>query len=131
MARGVLDGFAGRDVERLVSLFSPDVHFRTRVDVMGQVDFSGHDGVRAWLAAVDTTYDHFEVVDAEYLTGEGDAVVVSCHLRLRYAGDQYGMARVAYWVFRVDENRGVVIAFTSYRDESEARAAAGLSAGGA
>lgn len=131
MARGVVDGFAARDVERLVSLFSPDVEFRTRVDVMGQVDFAGHDGVRAWLGSVDQTYDCFEIVDAEYQVGATDSVVVSCRLRLRFAGDKYGMARMAYWVFRVDEDRGVVVAFTSYRDHSEALAAAGLSDGGA
>jgi hypothetical protein len=131
MARAVLDGFAARDVGKLVSLFSPDAGFRTRVDVMGQVDFSGHDGVRAWLAAVDKTYDHFEIVDAEYQLGKGDSVVVTCQLRLRYAGDRYGMARMAYWVFRVDEERGAVVAFTSYRDQCEALAAAGVNDGGA
>jgi ketosteroid isomerase-like protein len=131
MARAVVEGFAERDVERLVSLFAPDVEFRTRVDVMGQVDFAGHDGARAWLAAVDETYDHFEIVDAEYQLGEGDAVVVSCHLRLRYSGDRYGMARMAYWVFRVNEEQPAVVAFTSYRDHDEALAAAGLSDGGA
>jgi ketosteroid isomerase-like protein len=127
VARAVVDGFAARDVERLVSLFSPDVEFRTRVDVMGQVDFTGHEGVRAWLGTVDETYDCFEIVDAEYRLGAADSVVVSCRLRLRYAGDRYGMARMAYWVFRVGEDCGAVVAFTSYRDHGEALAAAGLS----
>lgn len=126
VARGVLEGFAARDRERLPTLFAPEVELQTRVDVMGEWHFKGHDGVRAWLAAVDEKYDRFEVVDAEYEVGAGDAVLVACRLRLQYAGDRYGMSRLAYWVFRVDEERGLVRTFTSYRDLAEARAAAGL-----
>lgn len=126
VARAVMEGFAERDVDRLLSLFTPDVQFRTRVDVIGEPDFRGHDGARAWLDAVDERYDNFEVLDAEYRPGTGDAVLVSCRLRLRYAGDRYGMSRVAYWVIRVDERQGGVAAFTSFRDFSEAVAAAGL-----
>jgi ketosteroid isomerase-like protein len=131
VARAIVEGFAERDVDRLLSLFTPDVKFRTRVDVIGEPDFTGHDGVRAWLAAVDEKYDNYEVLDAEYRPGEGDAVVVSCRLRLRYAGDRYGMSRMAYWVIRVDEAQGGVVDFTSFRDRSEALAAAGLSDGDA
>jgi len=127
VAQAVLEGFAARDVERLTSLFSPDAEFRTRVDVTGEAHFAGHDAARTWLAAVDNQYDVYEVADAEYRSGAGDAVVVSCRLRLRYAGDRYGMARMAYWVFRVDEARGCVVTFTSYRDLSEALADAGVS----
>jgi hypothetical protein len=127
VARAVMDGFAVRDRERLVSLFTPDVEFRTRVDVTGETEFQGHDGARSWLASVDDKYDRFEIADAEYRAGDGDAVFVSCRLRLRYAGDRYGMSRVAYWVIRVDESQGRVRAFTSFRDRSEALAAAGVS----
>jgi hypothetical protein len=38
---------------------------------------------------------------------------------------------MAYWVFRVDQKDGRVIAFTSFRDLSDALAAAGLSDGDA
>jgi ketosteroid isomerase-like protein len=126
VARAVMEGFATRDVDRLLSLLTPDAEFRTRVDVIGEPDFRGHDGARAWLAAVDEKYDRFEVVDPEYQQGAGDAVVVSCRLRLRYAGDRYGMSRQAHWVFRVDDERDCVVAFTSFRDLSEALAAAGV-----
>lgn len=125
-----MDGFADRDLERLLPLFKPDVQFRTRVDVIGESHFTGHEGVRAWLAAVDEKYDRYEVVDDDYQPGASDAVFVSCRLRLRHAGDRYGMSRLAYWVFRVDQH-GCVVAFTSFRDRGEALAAAGLSDGGA
>jgi len=131
VARAVLEGFASRDRERLPTLFAPEVELQTRVDVMGEWRFTGHDGIRAWLAAVDDKYDRFDVVDAEYEEGADDAVVVVCRLRLQYAGDRYGMSRLAYWVFRIDAERGLVVTFTSYRDLAEARAAAGLSSGGA
>jgi ketosteroid isomerase-like protein len=131
VAQEVLEAFAARDVDRLPSLFAPDVEFRTRVDVLGEPDFHGHDGVRAWLAAVDDKYDRFEVIDAEYQPGGGGAVVVSARLRLQYSGDRYGLSRMAYWVFRVDQKDGRVIAFTSFRDLSDALAAAGLTAGDA
>ena len=126
IATTVMEGFAARDLDRLVALCAPDAEFRTRVDVTGDPDFRGPDGVRAWLAAVDDRFDLYEVTDAEYLAGEGDAVVVSCTLRMRFAGDRYGMARSAHWVFRVDESRECVTSFTSYRDREDALAAAGI-----
>ena len=129
IARAVMEGFAARDLDRLVALCAPDAEFRTRVDVTGDPDFRGPDGVREWLAAVDDRFDLYEVTDAEYRAGEGDAVAVSCTLRLRFAGDRYGMARAAHWVFRVDESRECVTAFTSYRDRADALAAAGISGG--
>jgi len=127
VAQAVIDGFAARDTERLVSLFTPDVQFDTRVDVIGAWRFRGHEGVRAWLAAVDEKYELFEVVEADYRPGAGDAVFVSCHLRLQFAGDQYGMARQLYWVFRVND-AGRISSFTSFRDLEEALADAGLAA---
>jgi hypothetical protein len=126
VARAVVEGFGARNRERLLSLFTPDAEFHTRVDVVGGPDFSGHEGVRAWLGAVDEKYDRFEIVDAEYRPGAGDTVFVSCHLRLQFAGDKYGMARQVYWVFRIAES-GLVSGFTSFRDIDEALAAAGLS----
>jgi ketosteroid isomerase-like protein len=129
LAREVMEGFACRDIDRLISLSAPDAEFRTRVDVTGEPEFRGQEGVRAWLGAVDEKYDLYEITDAEYRAGEGDAVVVSCYIRLRFAGDRYGMARTAYWVFRIDEERGLVTAFTSFRDLDDALAAAGISGG--
>jgi ketosteroid isomerase-like protein len=131
VAREVLEGFAARDHDLLPTLFAPEVELQTRVDVIGEWQFTGHDGVRAWLSAVDEKYDRFDVVDAEYEVGAGDAVVVACRLRLQHAGDRYGMSRLAYWVFRIDQDRGLVLSFTSYRDLAEARAAAGLATRGA
>jgi ketosteroid isomerase-like protein len=126
VARAVMEGFAARDRDRLLALFTPDAEFWTRVTVLDGPHFRGHDGVRAWLRAVDEQYDRYEVVDAEYEAGVGDAVLVSCRLRMRYKGDRYGMVRTAHWVFRVDEASGCVVSFTSFRDRSEAVEAAGL-----
>src|SRR4051812_11366005 len=127
VARAVVDGFSARDHGRLLTLFTPDVEFSTRVDVTGETQFRGHDGVRAWLNAVDEKYDRFEIVDCEYGSGAGDAVFASCRLSLRFAGDRYGMSRAAYWVFHVDAQVGRIRSFTSFRDRGEALAAAGLS----
>ena len=127
VAQAVVNGFAARDRERLLALFTPDAEFATRVDVTGDTRLRGHDGVRAWLDAVDDKYDRYEILDVEYRPGTGDAVFVSCRLRLRFAGDRYGMSRVAYWVFRVDGEVGRVRSFISFRDHGEASAAAGLS----
>jgi len=129
IAAAVMEGFAARDVDRLVALCAPDAEFRTRVDVTGEPEFSGPEGVRAWLDAVDDKYDLYEVTDCDYQAGAGDAVAVSCTLRLRFAGDRYGMARTAHWVFRVDDESALVTAFTSYRDRQDALTAAGISGG--
>jgi ketosteroid isomerase-like protein len=125
VAGAVVEAFAARDAKRLLSLFAPDVEFETRVDVIGVSHFSGHEAVRAWLDAVDEKYERYEIVDAEYRAGAGDAVFVSCHLRLQFAGDKYGMARQLYWVFRIDES-GCVSRFMSFRDRDEALADAGI-----
>ena len=121
-----MEAFAARDQRRLLTLFTPDAEFWTRVTVLDGPHFSGHDGVRAWLQAVDEQYDRYEIVDGEYQAGAGDAVLVACRLRMRYKGDRYGMARTAHWVFCVDEDRGCVVSFRSFRDRSEALEAAGL-----
>lgn len=126
VAQAVMRGFAERDIDRLLTLFTPDADFRTRIDVMGEPHFTGHEGVRAWLEAVDEKYDNYEVLDEEYREGQDDTVVVSCRLRMRHAGVRYGMSRMAYWMFRVDDD-GCVTAFTSFRDLEDALAAAGLS----
>jgi hypothetical protein len=126
VARAVVEGFEARDQERLLSLFSPHAEFFTRVLVLDEHHFKGHDGVRQWLDAVDETYERYEIVDPEFAEGAGDAVVVSCRLSLQYRGDTYGMSRAVHWVFRVDEASGCIQSFTSFRDRSEALEAAGL-----
>ncbi len=125
VAKQLLEAFANRDVDRLLSLCTADADFRTRVSVLDDSHFSGHDGVRAWLAAVDEQYEHYEVVDCEFQAGSDDSVLVSCRLRLRYQGDRYGMSRTGHGVLHVDDG-GSITAFTSYRDRRDAVRAAGL-----
>jgi ketosteroid isomerase-like protein len=126
VARAVIEAFARRDGDRLLTLFTPDAEFWTRVLVLSDPHFKGHDAVRAWLGAVDEKYDRYEILDVEYLSGAGDSVVVSCRLSLRYRGDSHGMSRSVHWVMHVDEGVGQLRLFTSYRDRAEALDAAGL-----
>ena len=131
VARAMLEAFAGRDTERLVTMFSPDVDLWTRVKVLEDRHFYGLDGVREWLDSVDEQFERFEVLEPEFIEGRAESVYVSCRLSMRHRGDDYGQARSLHWVMTVDEQRGVIVSFRSFRDRAEALAAAGVSPGGA
>jgi ketosteroid isomerase-like protein len=125
VARALVEGFEARDEERLLALFSPDVRFWTRVQVLEDRHFEGLDGVRAWLRAVDEKWDRYEIRDACYCTGEGGQVLVSGRLSLRYRGDTYAQSRAVQWVLTMDD-RSRIVSFRSFRDADEARTAAGV-----
>jgi ketosteroid isomerase-like protein len=127
VARGLVEGFTTRDQARLLSLFSPDVEFWTRVLVLSDHHFQGHDAVREWLRSVEEQFDRFEIVEAEYLTGTDDTVLIAGRISMQGAGENYGQQRAVHWVIRVDETRGVITSFQSFGDDDEARQAAGLS----
>jgi len=126
VARAMVEAFADRDLERLLSLYAADLEFFTRVTILPERHFSGHDAVREWMAAVDKEYDRYELIDPEFVAGAGDAVMVTCRLSLRHRGDSYGQSRTAHWVIRVDEDSGLITGFRSFRDREEALEAAGL-----
>ncbi len=125
VAKALFEGFAARDKEQLLPLFSRDVELWTRVQVLPERHFKGLDAVDDWLRTVDDEFDHFEIVDPQYKLGSGGAVMVSSQLSLRYAGDSYGQARRVHWVLRVDDG-GLISSFRSFRDRSEALRAAGI-----
>jgi ketosteroid isomerase-like protein len=126
VARAMVEGFAARDTDRLLSIYAPDAEFYTRVTILPERDFKGHDAVREWLAAADRDYDRIELVDPEYVAGADDNVLMTCRLSLQYRGDNYGQSRIVYWVVRVDQDSGLITWFKSFRDEHEALEAAGL-----
>ncbi|MCU1448106.1 MAG: hypothetical protein JWP02_276 [Acidimicrobiales bacterium] len=129
IAKAFLDAFARRDKARFLSLLAPDADFSTRVHVLPETDFTGRDAVDARFAVVDEEYDRFEVLDARYRQGAGDAVLVTCRLSLVFKGEKYGQSRSVSWVFRVDEEREQVLSIRSYRDAGDALRAAGLASG--
>jgi ketosteroid isomerase-like protein len=129
IVRAFLDAFARRDEGRLLSLLAPDAQFSTRVHVLPELQFTGRDAVGARFRVVDEEYDRFEVLDASYRQGAGDAVLVTCRLSLRFKGERFGQARESNWLFRVDEERGQVSSIRSYRDPGDAMRAAGLTSG--
>ena len=89
------------------------------------MQFTGRDEVRDRFGAVDEKYERFEVLDARYQEGAGDAVLVTCRLSLIFKGEKYGQSRKAHWLFRIDEERGQVLSIKSYRDAGDALRAAG------
>jgi ketosteroid isomerase-like protein len=46
------DAFRARDVEALLEMLAPDVEVRSLMTEAERIHYHGHDGVRAWLAAV-------------------------------------------------------------------------------
>src|SRR5438552_14298406 len=65
---------AGPDIEALIPLYHPECEWRMGSwgAAFGTESFRGHDGLRAWVAAVDEGWEDFAVgIDEAKITGEG------------------------------------------------------------
>jgi ketosteroid isomerase-like protein len=60
LVRRALEAFAARDVERLLATLAPDVEWRPYSTVW-ETSFTGHDGVRRWMAEVTALWSELDV----------------------------------------------------------------------
>jgi ketosteroid isomerase-like protein len=111
----------GTDVEAFVALAAEDVEFTSLVAEAEGTTFRGHQGVRAWWAAV---REGFETVTWELLDVEGgdDRAITRIHI----AGVLSGVAVEQTMWQAVKLRDGKLGWWATFRTEAEAREAVGL-----
>jgi ketosteroid isomerase-like protein len=91
--------FSPLDIEALIPLYHPDCEWRMGSwgAAFGTEVFRGHDGVRAWVAALEAGLEDMEVaIDEARVTGEG-VLLVRGHGRTRARLTQMELSASAFW----------------------------------
>jgi ketosteroid isomerase-like protein len=113
------------DREPPLERFDPDIEIRTMIsDAFTGEPFRGHDGARAWLAALDESFEVWRVVPEEWHE-RGDVLVVTgnVHGRGRGSGIEFDLPVAWVATFRGE----MLVRLQTYPDRQEALAAAGIS----
>ena len=85
--------------------------------------YRGHEGIRELLRLTDEVFDEFRY-QVEDLVDAGDAVLVLGRIRAR--GVQSGATGTQHGALVFQIRDGLIVAYRSYLDRTEARAAVGL-----
>jgi ketosteroid isomerase-like protein len=65
LVREAIDAYNRRDAEGLAALMSPDVDLRPPVTELWGIAYRGHDGIRRWMADVEDSFVHAQIVPIE------------------------------------------------------------------
>jgi ketosteroid isomerase-like protein len=90
---------AGPDIDALLPVWHPQCEWRmgSMGAAFGAESFRGHDGLRAWVAAIDEGWKSFAVeIDEARITGEG-VVLVRSHAHGRSRDTHIELSIPAYW----------------------------------
>ena len=93
-------------------------------DELAYAHYQGHEGVRRWFADIAELGDYRVEFDHFHRAGDDDVLVTSRVYFLQEGGDHGGRVYDIYYLFRFRD--GKVLSLQTYRDEDEARQAAGL-----
>jgi hypothetical protein len=116
------EAFARRDVEAWLAGFHPDAELVELADHPDQGTFHGHAGLREWLEGNDALVSDWRF-EVERLIEHGNRVLATT----RFVGRGPQDLELEVRVFHVHELRdGRVARVCGYRDEADARAAAGF-----
>ena len=119
---GALRALAERDAETLEALTTPDVVFEpASTEVAERAPYRGHEGLRTYLADLESTWDEFDVSVTEVRVGERYAVALG-RVYAR-AGGAIADGPAAF-VLEVRDER--VAWARTFRDRAEALRFAGL-----
>jgi ketosteroid isomerase-like protein len=126
LARRSYTAFADRDAEAFVAGFSDGVEWDVSAFVTGRSRYSGHRGVREFLADVDRLErdqgERFEVELTEFIEADDERVLGLGTGRIVREHDPLDFGAAALWRFAGD----VAVEFRAYTTHEEARRAAGL-----
>ena len=86
--------------------------------------YRGHDGVRAWLAALDESFETWTIT-AHEVHERGETVVVLGNVHFRGRGSGVEADQPVAWVARFREEK--LVRLQAYVDHQEALAAGGIS----
>jgi ketosteroid isomerase-like protein len=90
---------AGPDIDALLPLWHPECEWRmgSMGAAFGTESFRGHDGLRAWVAAIEEGWESFTVdIDEARITGDG-VVLVRSHAHGRSRDTHIELSIPAYW----------------------------------
>jgi hypothetical protein len=90
---------AGPDIDALLPLYHPESEWRmgSMGAAFGVESFRGHDGLRAWVAAIDEGWESFAVeIDEARITGEG-VVLLRSHGGGRSRGTKLELSMPRFW----------------------------------
>ena len=94
-----------RVLDFLLTNAAPDVEIHSRFGGFSGEPYRGHDGLRAWLAEVQESFDRFEPwVDEARDAGE-DRVLAFGGIRFRARGSGIDMAERMGWVYEFSHGR--------------------------
>jgi uncharacterized protein len=109
--------------EFLWSAIDPDAVFVIDPDSFVAGTYRGHEGIRELLRLTDEVFDQF-VYEVDDMVDAGDSVLVLGRIRAR--GLQSGATGTQHGALVFQLRDGLVVAYRSYLDREEARAAVGL-----
>jgi ketosteroid isomerase-like protein len=123
IVRRAHDALNRGDAEELAALCAPDFRLDMSDRVFNPEVYSGHDGIRRFVAEVHEVWETFtwEPVDVKEV---GDAVLTLVHSVGRGRGSGLEIDRDSAMLWRIPEE--TLLALTFYRDPSAARQAAGI-----
>ena len=90
---------AGPDIDALLAVWHPECEWRMGPwgAVLGTESFRGHDGLRAWVAALEEGWEHLAVeVDEARITGDG-VVLARGHSRGRSRDTHMELSTPRFW----------------------------------
>jgi ketosteroid isomerase-like protein len=108
----VREGYArwqAGDYEALLRFFlanaEPDIELYSRLGGFSGAPYRGHDGLRAWLAEIQETFDRFEPWVDEARDAGDDRVVAIGGIRFRARESGLDMAERLGWVYEFRNGR--------------------------
>jgi ketosteroid isomerase-like protein len=111
------------DAQALAALCAPDFRLDMSDRVLNPEVYSGHDGIRRFVAEVHEVWDTFTWELTE-VTEAGDAVLALVHSVGRGRGSGLDIDRNSAMLWQIPEE--TLLGLTFYRDPTAARKAAGL-----
>jgi ketosteroid isomerase-like protein len=117
------DAVNRRDIDAFLALMSPDVVFVPRLLAVEGGELRGHEGVRKWWVSIFDAFPDFEATVLEVRAAD-TFTISNMRYRGRGGGSSAPFEESIWLVSNWQDGRSVWA--KSYRDEAEARRAAGL-----
>ena len=109
VVRSIYDAFAARDLDGALAHLAPDceLHLRGTQQRIGRTEpYTGHDGMREYLADVERTWEDLVLHATDYRAIPG-AVVVMGHVEGRYEGEP--IKRTAIWTWKLRDGKATEV----------------------
>lgn len=122
VVRRALEGFDGRDPEKLLASATEDVEMRSAIIGGAEANcYLGHDGVRQWARERDEAFPDIRFMIDE-LREVGELVVVLGHIKARGSASGVEFDAPSGWVVSVRD--GLIATIHGYLDQDAALEAA-------